>query len=177
LVRERQVSHFTYNLGVCEGWAKGYYRLLKKAGITSEITTGHNHDYNALYLDGAWFNVDTYWDDNGTISTRKWFLFTDAEGTAMEAANKDTRGCHNKSGTLDPYNGYTSSSSYHKCINPIGDVNLDKYLTQTDYNLMYNYINKISISGTFSKVCADMDFDGDVDGNDLKLLKEKAKLK
>ncbi|MBR6969063.1 MAG: leucine-rich repeat protein [Ruminococcus sp.] len=169
----RESSVLMNGVGVCEGWAKGYYRLLKKAGIWSEITAGNNHNYNAVNLDGMWFNVDTYWDDNGNSASYKWFLVSDAEAKAMD----DSRRCHNTSGTLDPDNDYTYSSYYPNCNHPIGDVNLDCVLDKNDYDIIYKYVYNNYRPKTFHMVCADMNFDGKINATDVNLLKQKANIR
>ena len=173
----RESSVLMNGVGVCEGWAKGYYRLLKKAGIQAEVTAGNNHNYNAVNLSGVWFNVDAYWDDNGNKSDRTWFLVSDSEALAIEKSNNDNRGCHNKSGTLLPDSDYTHSNYYSNCNHPLGDVNLDCVLNSNDIDLMNRYVNNNYRPKTFHLVCADMNFDGKIDNSDLNLLKNKVNKK
>lgn len=50
---------------VCEGYAKALQLLLNEAGLENCLVTSSamNHAWNAVELDGAWYHVDTTWDD------------------------------------------------------------------------------------------------------------------
>ncbi|MBR3163607.1 MAG: hypothetical protein IKF17_05885 [Clostridia bacterium] len=57
---------------VCEGYAKAFKYLLDEAGIDSVIVIGtasnskgetENHAWNYVAIDGAWYAVDSTWDD------------------------------------------------------------------------------------------------------------------
>ena len=52
---------------VCSGYARAYQLLLQGAGIPCEYVTGYGnggrHGWNIIQLDGAWYHVDTTWDD------------------------------------------------------------------------------------------------------------------
>ena len=60
---------------VCEGYAKAFQVLLRKAGICSFIITGsginpstgtpEGHAWNAVRIDGKYYHVDVTWDDQG----------------------------------------------------------------------------------------------------------------
>ena len=68
--------------GVCDSYSKAYYLLMRAAGIdcyrhVSTNTTGDKHSWNAICLDGQWYQVDATWDDsNGTL--HEYFCITDA---------------------------------------------------------------------------------------------------
>ena len=54
---------------VCSGYAKAYEALLDAAGIPCETITGYAggyHAWNLVQVDGAWYHVDTTWDDPTT---------------------------------------------------------------------------------------------------------------
>lgn len=52
---------------VCAGYAKAYLALLEAAGMEAEYVTGDTtrgyHARNIVKVDGAWYHVDTTWDD------------------------------------------------------------------------------------------------------------------
>lgn len=51
--------------GVCDSYSMAYKKLLAAAGIQSQRVFGDNHAWNAVYLEGAWHNIDPTWDDPG----------------------------------------------------------------------------------------------------------------
>ncbi len=65
------------NCAVCSGYSKAFQYLLKRAGIMSVIISGTgtsvtggipgagSHAWNAVLLDGEWYEVDCTWDDPG----------------------------------------------------------------------------------------------------------------
>lgn len=54
-------------LAVCEGYARAFQLLLNKAGVDCIGISGKGgdelHMWNAVKLDGQWYNVDVTWDD------------------------------------------------------------------------------------------------------------------
>ena len=50
---------------ICEGYRAAYEYLLKKVGIESKRMTGNGHTWNAVKMDGEWYQTDVTWDDNG----------------------------------------------------------------------------------------------------------------
>ncbi|ADL50967.1 Ig-like domain-containing protein [Clostridium cellulovorans] len=52
---------------VCQGYALLTYRMLNQVGIQTKIIegTGHGsaHAWNLVYLEGAWYHLDSTWDD------------------------------------------------------------------------------------------------------------------
>lgn len=49
--------------GTCDSYSKAYYLLLGEAGIDVTRVSGGNHAWNALLLDGSWYQCDATWDD------------------------------------------------------------------------------------------------------------------
>ncbi|MFZ3479613.1 Ig-like domain-containing protein, partial [Bifidobacterium adolescentis] len=66
-------SAFTRGLGTCQSYESAYGSLLTKAGIeNAEIRdTADGHTWNAVKLDGKWYQVDATWDD----SDNNWYGF------------------------------------------------------------------------------------------------------
>lgn len=68
--------------GVCETYAKTYDYLCTLFGLNCLMVTGKGvtegssigHAWNAVELDGEWYDVDVTWDDNGDQEiSREWF--------------------------------------------------------------------------------------------------------
>lgn len=55
----------TRKLGTCQAYESAYSKLLTAAGITNAETrdTYDGHTWNAMKLDGKWYQVDCTWDD------------------------------------------------------------------------------------------------------------------
>ena len=66
-------SALTRNLGTCQAYQSAYSQLLNAAGIENAETrdTGDAHTWNAIKLDGEWYQVDCTWDD----SNDHWYDF------------------------------------------------------------------------------------------------------
>ena len=63
----------TRGLGTCEGYQRAYAKLLTAAGIPNERIEDRadNHTWNAVKLDGEWYQVDCMWDD----TSEHWYDF------------------------------------------------------------------------------------------------------
>ncbi len=66
-------SALTRGLGTCQSYESAYSSLLTKAGIENAETrdTADGHTWNAVKLDGEWYQVDATWDD----SDNNWYGF------------------------------------------------------------------------------------------------------
>lgn len=66
-------SALTRGLGTCQAYESAYSMLLSAAGIKNAETrdTGDAHTWNAIELDGEWYQVDCTWDD----SNNHWYDF------------------------------------------------------------------------------------------------------
>lgn len=58
-------SALTRKMGTCQAYESAYSKLLTAAGITNAETrdTYDGHTWNAMKLDGKWYQVDCTWDD------------------------------------------------------------------------------------------------------------------
>ena len=168
----RESSILLNGKGVCEGWAKGYNILLQKAGISAEIVESQTHAWNVVYMDGKWFNIDAYWDDNGTASKDRWFMVSDAEAYNLESSNQ--KGVHKQGYIVKKSTNYKVEYWTINCNTPMGDVNVDGKLDSTDISWLTYYVNnKKDPDKWFNHTCADLNFDGNIDYSDLQLLKKK----
>ena len=59
-------SALTRGLGTCQAYERAYAQLLSVAGIENVETrdTYDGHTWNAMKLDGEWYQVDCTWDDS-----------------------------------------------------------------------------------------------------------------
>ena len=97
-------SALTRGLGTCQAYESAYSKLLTAAGITNSETrdTYDGHTWNAVKLDGKWYQVDCTWDDTsdnfyGDLDQRHlYFCITDE---LMAIAHKG----HAKLYTADGY--------------------------------------------------------------------------
>ena len=66
-------SALTRGLGTCQAYESAYSKLLTAAGIENAETrdTYDGHTWNAMKLDGEWYQVDCTWDD----TTDHWYNF------------------------------------------------------------------------------------------------------
>ena len=66
-------SALTRGLGTCQAYESAYSKLLTAAGIENSETrdTYDGHTWNAMKLDGQWYQVDCTWDD----SNDNWYNF------------------------------------------------------------------------------------------------------
>lgn len=49
----------------CNGYALAFQRIMDELGIPCLYLTGDDHAWNAVCLDGQWYNMDVTWDDMG----------------------------------------------------------------------------------------------------------------
>lgn len=66
-------SALTRKLGTCQSYESAYAKLLTAAGIENSETrdTYDGHTWNAMKLDGQWYQTDRTWDD----SSDNWYSF------------------------------------------------------------------------------------------------------
>ena len=66
-------SALTRGLGTCQSYESAYAKLLTAAGIENSETrdTYDGHTWNAMKLDGQWYQTDCTWDD----SSDNWYSF------------------------------------------------------------------------------------------------------
>ena len=66
-------SALTRELGTCQSYESAYAKLLTAAGIENSETrdTYDGHIWNAMKLDGQWYQTDCTWDD----SSDNWYSF------------------------------------------------------------------------------------------------------
>ena len=68
-----------YGTGVCDSYSRAYTLLMRAMGIDSQrvISSGMNHSWNAVKLDGLWYMVDCTWDDQAGGISHAYCLVND----------------------------------------------------------------------------------------------------
>lgn len=101
-------SALTRGVGTCQAYESAYSCLLSAAGIENAETrdTYDGHTWNALKLDGEWYQVDCTWDDtkNNYYSFDSTHLYFGLTDELMAIAHKG----HNK---IYTENGYSTRST------------------------------------------------------------------
>lgn len=98
----REENHSAYGAlcnrsAVCEGYAEAYQLLMDIAGVDclyAEGVAGESHAWNILFIDGAYYHVDTTWDDpvgdDGIDRlTHDYFLLSDTQLAQTHTWNRD----------------------------------------------------------------------------------------
>ena len=102
-------SALTRGLGTCQSYESAYAKLLTAAGIENSETrdTYDGHTWNAMKLDGQWYQTDCTWDD----SSDNWYSFDQRRlyfGLTDELMTIAHPG-HSKIYTKDDYNTRSTS--------------------------------------------------------------------
>lgn len=102
-------SALTRELGTCQSYESAYAKLLTAAGIENSETrdTYDGHTWNAMKLDGQWYQTDCTWDDSSDNwysfdQRRLYFCLTDELMTIAHPG-------HSKIYTKDDYNTRSTS--------------------------------------------------------------------
>ena len=75
--------------GVCDSYSKAYLLLLREAGIPVIHIRNSNHSWNAVQLDGGWYNVDVTWDDPGQGGGKERHIYCFIPDEVMNSDHKD----------------------------------------------------------------------------------------
>ncbi len=107
-------------LGTCEAYHRGYVMLLKEAKLETGRITGNGHVWTAVKMDGAWYQVDTTWDDKGgqkegVYDERMYFGLTDY---VMGLVHTDHRGVAGYESNSLENNYYIQSGDIKKWSDP-----------------------------------------------------------
>ena len=160
---QSECSLFISDKTVCEGYAKAYAKLMNTAGIETAIeSTISSHAWNQCKIGGVYLNVDACWDDGRDTDTPvyDWFMLSDKE--VLEKESKSHREVVNPN----------KKSEY-----PMGDVNMDKVITDADITLLNQYINNKVGFNLMQTTLADLDFDGKITSADTTKLTAKLKMR
>ena len=129
-------SALTRSSGTCQAYERAYAKLLSTAGIENAETrdTYDGHTWNAMKLDGKWYQVDCTWDDSSENYynfnlTHLYFALSDE---LMAIAHQG----HNKIYTVEGY-ATPSNSLEHNYFVQNGDAQqwVESYRNRIQENL------------------------------------------
>lgn len=107
-------------LCVCEGYAEGFKLLCDKIQVPCITVVSNTHEWNQVYMDGAWYIVDVTWMDsygrNGYYDD-SWFMIG-----SDKAALYDQNNAHVLTYDYDLTHPLPSTSDYDPASNPGGSV-------------------------------------------------------
>ncbi|MBK1812363.1 hypothetical protein JHL18_17195 [Clostridium sp. YIM B02505] len=124
---------FIKKVAVCQGYSEAMYRLLNAAGVSNKIITGTAngvpHAWNLVSINGAYYHLDTTFDDpvskSGNLLSYNYFNVTDAQISVDHSwikSNYPT--CNN------------TAANYFKVNNLLANNKNDFY------NIIYNGLSK-----------------------------------
>lgn len=67
-------NNLLHGSSCCNGYAEAFLILMAKMDIDCKFTTGSDHAWNTVYLDGQWYNIDTTWGDPGGMGVDYTFF-------------------------------------------------------------------------------------------------------
>ena len=114
-------SALTRSSGTCQAYERAYAKLLSAAGIENAETrdTYDGHTWNAMKLDGKWYQVDCTWDDSSEnyYNFNRTHLYFALSDELMAIAHQG----HNKLYTVEGY-ATPSNSLEHNYFVQNGDA-------------------------------------------------------
>ena len=129
-------SALTRNTGTCQAYERAYAKLLSAAGIENAETrdTYDGHTWNAMKLDGKWYQVDCTWDDSSEnyYNFNRTHLYFALSDELMAIAHQG----HNKIYTVEGY-AAPSNSLEHNYFVQNGDAQqwVESYRNRIQENL------------------------------------------
>ena len=129
-------SALTRSSGTCQAYERAYAKLLSAAGIENAETrdTYDGHTWNAMKLDGKWYQVDCTWDDSSEnyYNFNRTHLYFALSDELMAIAHQG----HNKIYTVEGY-ATLSNSLEHNYFVQDGDAQqwVESYRNRIQENL------------------------------------------
>ena len=129
-------SALTRSSGTCQAYERAYAKLLSAAGIENAETrdTYDGHTWNAMKLDGKWYQVDCTWDDSSEnyYNFNRTHLYFALSDELMAIAHQG----HNKFYTVEGY-ATPSNSLEHNYFVQNGDAQqwVESYRNRIQENL------------------------------------------
>ena len=101
-------SALTRSSGTCQAYERAYAKLLSTAGIENAETrdTYDGHTWNAMKLDGKWYQVDCTWDDSSEnyYNFNRTHLYFALSDELMSIAHQGHNKIYNAEGYATPSN-------------------------------------------------------------------------
>ena len=115
-------SAFVYGSAVCQGYARAYEYLCKKANLycieVNGDTTRGLHAWNLVKLPEGTYYIDVTWMDGNTPDSKEWYKFFIRTREEMKDTHKKTKGGITTTGTKSYYDICTEH--FNSLINSLG---------------------------------------------------------
>ncbi|WP_295095224.1 leucine-rich repeat protein [Ruminococcus sp.] len=152
-------SIFLNDRTVCEGYARGYAKLMNKAGIQTYYLSGGRHAWNLVNICGDYFHVDCCHDDSSAI-----------QGADPEARYPIPKYGHflqldkERHESLKPWEveDYTGDPQALKTLHPIGDVTGNGVVSANDASYIRAWLAGNRTLTKAQRSRADVNLDGKV---------------
>lgn len=114
------ISGLVYHNGndgpVCEGYARGFKVVCDRLGIPCILSSGmandgsgaDNHMWNLVQINGAWYGVDSTWNDKGSSSSKQYTL----KGSSSFLNHRTVRNDVSQGGVYFTNEPYMSANNY-----------------------------------------------------------------
>ena len=159
--------------GTCEAYMLLYSALMRECGMESHFAASDSliHIWNVVRIDGEWYHVDVTWDDSASSEavSRRHFLCSDA--SALERGHKDWYLPIEVQCLSNKYVDFDFDTFLQDRVT-LGDVNHDGNVTLLDLLMLRRWQASGEDSG-FCRFCADLSLDGDVDEEDIDIMRRK----
>lgn len=175
-LHSKNASDLKHTYTVCEGYARCYELLMKKAGIETYYVSGDNvkvgksgHAWNLVKINNNFYHVDVCWDDDslddGYPNDRyECFLCTDSQFSGD--GHQNFRWYAERDRRLSKGKNVATHN-----IHQIGDTNNDSAYTTADRDALQNHLNGTkAITNSTMLNNADVDLNGTVNNTDLSML-------
>ena len=129
-------SALTRSSGTCQAYERAYAKLLSAAGIENAETrdTYDGHTWNAMKLDGKWYQVDCTWDDSSEnyYNFNRTHLYFALSDELMAIAHQGHKNIYTVEGYATP-----SNSLEHNYFVQNGDAQqwVESYINRIQENL------------------------------------------
>lgn len=176
----RNGHHYT----VCDGYARCYKILLRKAGVTAYYVHGNdtahsfenqiNHAWNLVQINGNYYHVDVTWDD-GKTGRNRFQNFMKHDGSFGTDGHKVYDWSVWNKGAYDSYDPEDEISDLDK-KHGVADYNLDNLgrigkTPSIDQSCVDRLQQRIANHAAYSQ-SLDINFDGQLTSADVTLLQK-----
>lgn len=184
-LHERDGHHYT----VCDGYARCYRILMNKAGVKTYYVHGSDtnpdsdkaidHAWNLVLINGYYYHVDATWDDGNTGKDRfKNFMKTDSEFN-IDGHKTYNWSVWNTGAYYDPEDEIRHLDKEHGVttysLGNLGCFGSTPAIDQTSVDRLEAIVAGNKTPSNYEKVMGDIDFDGYLTSEDVRLLKEYIK--
>lgn len=159
--------------GTCEAYMFLYTAVLRECRIESHFAASDalTHIWNIVRLDGEWYHVDLTWDDSASSEavSRRHFLCSDK--AVSERGHRDWYSPINVDCLSEKYDNFEFDGLLQSDV-MLGDVDHDGEVSLLDLLVFREWQTNNDMTD-FCSLCADIDFNGIVNEDDMELLRRK----